>query len=278
MRSTIKNLVPRRLRPAARKVYYLPADALDSLLGRRDPLVPPRGIANVGGGDFREIGERHLRYFVSLADLKRSERILDVGCGIGRMAVPLTDYLEEAGSYEGFDIVREEIQWCRQNITPRFPNFRFRVANICNKEYNPTGWYEASEYKFPYENASFDFVFLTSVFTHMLPAEVDNYLSEIARVIKPGGRCFATFFLLNEESMNLMESGASSIDFPHDLGEYRIKDKNTPENAVAYPERAIRDLHEKHHLHIEEPMHYGSWCGRKEFLDYQDTVISHKEN
>ncbi len=81
----------------ARKVFYLPADAANSLLGRRGPLVPPRGLANVGGGDFREIGEGQLRCFVEIGGLKPDDADLDVGCGVGRMAVPLTRYLSGRG-------------------------------------------------------------------------------------------------------------------------------------------------------------------------------------
>lgn len=260
----------------ARKVFYLPADAFDSLLGRRGPLVPPKGLANVGGGDFKEIGESQLRRFVEIGGLQPDDMVLDVGCGVGRMAVPLTRYLSGRGGYRGFDIVLEEVRWCQREISPRFPNFEFRVANVHNKEYNPGGYYEASEYEFPYEGGSFDFVFLTSIFTHLLPAEVDNYLSETSRVLKPGGRCFATFFLLNDESLKLLEAGKSRMSFGYDFGEYRVKEKNTPEAAISFPEKYIRKLHEKHGLKIEVPIHYGSWCGRGKFLDFQDTVISSK--
>lgn len=81
-----------------------------------------------------------------------------------------------------------------KNITPKYPNFNFQLADIYNKMYNPQGKYKASDYKFPYANETFDFVFLTSVFTHLLPQDMERYLSEIARVLKKNGRCFITFF------------------------------------------------------------------------------------
>jgi SAM-dependent methyltransferase len=236
-------LIPSSVKPTARRIYHLPADVLDSVLGRRKPLTPPKGRIFFGGGDFDKIGEEYFRYFVELGDLKPDERVLDVGCGIGRMAVPLTGYLDDQGSYEGFDVFPEGIRWCQENITPTYPNFRFRVADIRNKEYNPGGRFAASEYEFPYEDESFDFVLLTSVFTHLLPDEVENYLSEIRRVLAPGGRCLASFFLLNEESLGSIRSGASTINFRHDFGEYRTKDKDTPEAAIAYPEDYIRSLY-----------------------------------
>ncbi len=57
------------------------------------------------------------------------------------------------------------------------------------------------------------FVLLTSVFTHMLPQDMDNYLSEVARVLKPDGRCLITYFLLNPESLALIDAEESSFNF-----------------------------------------------------------------
>ena len=278
MKSFIAQLIPSSVKPTARRIYHLPADVLDSVLGRRKPLTPPKGRIFFGGGDFDKIGEEYFGYFVELGDLKPDERVLDVGCGIGRMAVPLTGYLDDQGSYEGFDVFPEGVRWCQENITPKYPNFRFRVADIRNKEYNPGGSFAASEYEFPYEDESFDFVLLTSVFTHLLPDEVENYLSEIGRVLAPGGRCLASFFLLNEESLDSIRSGASTINFRHDFGEYRTKDKDTPEAAIAYPEDYIRSLYAERGLAIVEPIHYGSWPSRRDFLSYQDVVVALRED
>ena len=101
---------------------------------------------------------------------------MDVGCGIGRMAVPLINYLTEVGSYDGFDIIKPNINWCMNNITPRFPHFRFQHVDIYNKHYNNTGTLQANTFSFPYPDESFNFVLLTSVFTHMLPVDLRHYL------------------------------------------------------------------------------------------------------
>jgi len=244
-------------------------------LGRRDPLTPPERLLFVGPGDYRKIGEDFFRLFTRFGGLKPHERVLDVGCGIGRMAVPLTRYLKE-GSYEGFDIVAEGIEWCRKNITSRFPNFHFQLADMYNKAYRPDGKYPACEYKFPYEDKSFDFVFLTSVFTHMLPDDMANYFSEIARVLKPGGRSFITYFLQTPESLRFIEAKQSSLDFRFDCGDYLSTNENVHEYHVAYKEEFIREFYEKNGLTIIEPIHYGSWSGRQDHLDYQDIIVAVK--
>lgn len=257
-----------------RSIYYLPLDTLDLLLGRRDKFVPPRGMILSDYGFFKQIGEEFFGYFKDLAELKPNERVLDIGCGIGRMAVPLTKYLDRNGSYEGFDIVADGINWCSKKITPHHPNFNFQLADIFNSKYNPNGKYLASEYKFPYESESFDFIFLTSVFTHMLPDDVDHYFSEIRRVLKNGGRCLITFFLLNEESLQLVNDKKSTLNFKHDFGKYRVIDTHVQEAAICYDEALVLDLFHKYELKIRPPIHYGSWCGRPDFLSYQDIIVA----
>ncbi len=98
------------------------------------------------------------------------------------------------------------IAWCRGKVTSHFSNFCFQVADVSNRNFNPTGCLRPTEYRLPYPDASFDVVHLRSVFTHMGPREVEHYLGEIARVLAPGGRCLATYFLLNRESLAMMQS------------------------------------------------------------------------
>lgn len=276
MKETIKKLVPLKLQPAARRIYNLPMEVADRLAGRTDPLTPPRHLMFVGGGDFKRSGNRFKGFFIEVGGLKPGDRVLDVGCGVGRMAIPLTDYLKAPGSYEGFDVVGEGIRWCRKRITKRFPNFRFEVADLYNKTYNPTGRYRAHEFPFPYADASFDFAILTSVFTHLLPRDTDHYVAELSRVLKPGGRVFATFFLLNGESRERIAAGASSLGFTHEIDGCRIEKQDAPEFAVAYDEREVRELFGRAGFEVREPVHFGKWCGRETFTSYQDILIAER--
>ena len=241
-----------------------------------EELIPPPEMIFVGGGDFREVGEEFLQYFIAFGGLKPNEEVLDVGCGIGRMAIPLTQYLRSEGRYEGFDIVTDGISCCREEITQRYPNFHFQLADLYNKRYSSEGKYAAADYRFPYESESFDFVFLTSVFTHMLPDGMENYPSEIVRLMKRGGRCLITFLLLNDESLELLSAGPAKFVFQHDFGTYRIVRVDIPEAVVGYDEVFVLGLYEKYGLTIEQPIHYGSWWGRSTFLSHQDIIVASK--
>ena len=243
----------------------------------KNGLPPPDDLVNQMGGYFKEIGEKYLSHFKTLGELKPNESFLDVGCGVGRIAVPLVSYLRE-GIYEGFDINADAISWCKENIESNHSNFHFRVVDLYNKHYNKSGKYKASEFKFPYDSESFDFVSLTSVFTHLLPSDMENYFAEIARVLKKDGRCLITYFLINPESLKNIENQNSGFDFKHQMSGVRTVSKTDPEKAIAYDEKQIKKLYEKFNLKIIEPIHYGSWSGKKDSKEGLDIIIAKKIN
>ena len=262
--STVLPAIPRPVRWAMRKAYLLPVDLIDAATGRRRPMVPPRSEMFVGSvEDFESSGELLVQRLTEVAGLRSDSHVLDIGCGIGREAVALTSRLGPRGRYEGLDIVPSGIEWCTKNITPHYPVFRFTLADVSNGEYNPDGAVAPTEYRLPYPDASFDIVVLTSVFTHMLPAENEHYLEEIARVLKPGGRCFATYSLLNEESRRLMAAGASDTRFKHAVGPCAVVDTKVPELAVAYEENYVREVSERFGLSTAGGIYYGTWSGRE---------------
>lgn len=145
--------------------------------------LPPKELRTLVGSpeidDFNLVGSGLVEFFKDHCGLKPYEKVLEPGCGCGRVAQFLTKYLDNKGQYEGFYIVEKSIEWCQENITSKFPNFHFTHSDIQNTLYNPTG---KIKYRFPYPDRSFDFVFLPSVFTHMLPEDMEHYFSEIARV------------------------------------------------------------------------------------------------
>lgn len=269
----ISPFVPGALRGPVRHVRNFIRYEFGVRIMHRDPFLPPPALHPVGDGNYRTIGEEFFGYFTTLAGLTPTDRVLDIGCGTGRMALPLTRYLD-GGTYDGFDIVKPAIDWCRHVYTRRNPHFHFHHADIHSELYNRRGKQRADQYQIPFHNETFDFVFLTSVFTHMLPDAIENYLAEIRRVMKPQGRCLATFFLITPESLRLMNSGAADIEFfRHDDG-YYAADLKSLENAVAYTEPVVREFYKQHGLQIAEPIRYGSWCGRQDGLSFQDMVIA----
>jgi SAM-dependent methyltransferase len=241
-------------------------------------LVPPLELIQQVGGkaeaDYRAVGQEFFDIFVRYGGIRPTDRVLDVGCGCGRMAWALTRFLT-SGSFEGFDITPEAIEWCQRNITSQFPYFKFQLADLYNAAYNPHAEVQARDYRFPYPNSSFDFTFLTSVFTHMLPQDLEHYAREIARTLKPRGRAVITFFILNNESERLLKESHGRLSFQHSYagGQVRVQDPSNPEAAIAYPEVTVRKLLGQSGMRLLEPIYFGSWSGRAATVTYQDVTI-----
>jgi len=263
--------LPRPFYRPVRRALFWPLDLVRSLRGR-DPLVPPRGLQAVGPGDFESDGRDFLRLFRDVGGLRPSDRVLDVGCGVGRMAVPLTGFLDEAGSYDGFDVSPADVNWCRRAISSRFPKFRFVHADVANSEYNPGGRVPPRAFVFPYRDRAFDFVLATSVFTHLLPEAAERYLGEIGRVLDSGRRFFCTAFLLDETAGAAIAAGRTAYRFESVVDGAYVQDPLSPESAVAYDARNFRRMLERAGLEVRA-QERGTWCGGGP-SSFQDVIVA----
>lgn len=265
------------LRLLARRLYYLPIDVWEKVTGKRPPLSPPRGMIYVGSGDFAQQGQLLLDQLIRLGRLQPHEQVLDIGSGIGRVAAPLTTYLNREGGYEGFDIVKSGVAWCNKHISCKYPNFRFLHIDLKNDLYNLSTEQQAQAFVFPYDDRRFDLCFLFSVFTHMMPEDVAAYLHQIARVLKPGGRCLATFFVLNNESKHGMLQ-YNGLKFVHDYGHYALIDPDVKEANIAFEQSWLADVIDEAGLMVAANWP-GYWPGRdkQQCEGFQDTLLLQKK-
>lgn len=240
----------------------------------RGGAIAPGYGGLIGEGDFEEVGEEFLGHFQELGGLSPTARVLDIGCGLGRMAAPLSGFLS-GGSYHGFDVVRPAIESCRRRFAA-FPDFHFDHVDVYNGKYNPQGRISPSEFRFPYTDASFDFAFAASVFTHMLPEDIERYLRESSRVLRPGGRLLATWFVMTSEAAVGVDDERSDVDFRvHEDGVWKA-DPREVEAAIAFAPATVRELYDASGLELEEPIRYGRWSGSVEGLSYQDLVVARR--
>jgi SAM-dependent methyltransferase len=132
---------------------------------------------------------------VAECGLTALSRVLDVGCGPGRLAIGIASRLGAVAEYRGLDVHLPSIRWCTRHVARLNPAFRFQHLDVKNARYNPDGTVAADGARLPLPDAHFDVVYLYSVFSHMLADDVRGYLGELRRVTSPGGRLFLTGFL-----------------------------------------------------------------------------------
>ncbi len=125
------------------------------------------------GGQFEAMGiiERELLRFYGLDP---DHYLIDVGCGAGRLAKPLSAYLR--GPYLGTEIVAELRDYGR-DLAAR-PDWRFELVEGLT---------------IPEEPDRADMICFFSVFTHLLHEQTYMYLEEAKRVVKPGGKIVFSF-------------------------------------------------------------------------------------
>lgn len=125
------------------------------------------------GGEFDAFGilERETLIYHGL---RKNDYLIDVGCGSGRLAKPLAEYL--AGKYLGIDVVPDLVAYARE-LVPR-PDWRFEIARGLT---------------IPEDDAEADMVCFFSVLTHLLHEESFVYLREAKRVLRLGGKIVFSF-------------------------------------------------------------------------------------
>lgn len=150
---------------------YLPAAGRDLFLPLYDPMVKLLG------------GDRARRALIEQAALLPGQRVLDVGCGTGTLAVMLKR-LHPGVEVTGIDpdlraLARAKRKAERSGLSIRFDR----------------GFSD----ELPYLDASFDRVISSLMFHHLeTETEKENSLREIRRVLRPGG------------SLHLMDFGGSN--------------------------------------------------------------------
>jgi len=243
-------------------------DLGELLRGDREPDLPPHRLRFVGAGEFRAAGLELASLLVDCGRLAPSDRVLDLGCGVGRVAIPLGEIVRPPGSYEGLDPVASAIRWCRRRISSRHPHFRFRRLDVFNALYNRRGA-PATDVTLPFEDESFTFAFAISLFTHLGATETNHYLAELMRVCRPGARLLATFFVLEE--------GDPSRDIAFALrrdGDW-TSSAECPAEAIAFERDALESLLEANGWVVAR-FEKGRWAGRPEAPCYQDVVVAER--
>jgi len=245
----------------------------------------PLDLMYMTGGGYEtwdEISMGHREQLQKYCAINPAHNVLEVGCGVGRDAILLTEQLSDDGSYTGVDIIKPSIEWCQGNIASRYTNFSFHYLDIHSQIHNPEGSVKTTEVRLPAEDGSIDRIILHSVFTHMFEDDIVHYLHEFARVLKPGGKVFASFFILDEEALVLLEqekqkdpdSVFEGLDFKYEYGDgCYVQDLEQPEGAVAFTQEAFEWILKKGNMKLACPVGKGFWCGREGVTDGQDITI-----
>ncbi|HSB01921.1 MAG TPA: methyltransferase domain-containing protein [Anaerolineales bacterium] len=143
--------------------------------------------------------ERTLRQRIAgLIHYQPGEKVLDVGCGTGSLALVAKEHVGDAGSVHGIDPAPRQIARARAKAARRGLSADFRLGVI---------------ERLPFPDETFDLVQSTFAIDHV-PADLQRQgLKEIARVLKPGGRLFILITgSVQDLAMFMKEAGFSQVE------------------------------------------------------------------
>jgi SAM-dependent methyltransferase len=217
-------------------------------------LPPPDESLHAVGPDPRGARGLEQRILLEHWGLTPKSHVLEIGCGIGRLAYELATYLDADGSYAGFDISAPAVGWLKEHYEPRLANFRFDLIDAANPNYQLDGA-TGADVRFPYADGEFDFACSFGVFMHMKLGDIENYLRELARVLQPDCRGAMTFMVINERDEKPRFAGRDFVAIGD--GVY-TRWPERKRRSLAYDEALIRAAIDGAGLRIVEAVE-GKW-------------------
>jgi len=248
----------RKFVPSVAKISYNPVlkflldacDIVPNLLIRDFRHLPPNhlrvriGVSNnvIGNQPWYYTGALSFwLYCFSRGWVTMDSTIVDIGCGCGKFAYHFRDYefngSRFSGKYIGIDIDPEPLAWCRNHFDSE--RFEFHLSSHASKVYAGTGAGEA--YTLPIGSGTVNFVFSSSLFTHLLEPELVNYMAESHRVLAPGGIMAMNCFLMDYPPPTF----GGRHTFAHKMGNAFVESVRLPEAAVAFESKFLLDLADK---------------------------------
>ncbi len=252
----VRKLIPSTVLVARNPLFSAASCVVDATYGRYAEwrtgvkMPPLRYIVRTGVGNnilfphlyYATAGHKVWQYFFSEGLASLESNIVDIGCGCGKSAAALRDFryadVEFSGHYYGFDIDEALVSWCSSHFPPE--RFTFSLVNGKSTVYPASGKPQAERSLALCQDNSIDLVFSQSLFSHLLEEDLEHYVRESFRVLKPGGAMCMTFFCLEDlEALGLL---GNRWNFRHKIGRSYVENAAFPEAAVAYERDVIINL------------------------------------
>jgi SAM-dependent methyltransferase len=236
----------------------------------------------VGGSDPEAVGDACFGILNRYISITPASRLLDFGCGIGRVLLSVLKHRPGVGQLTGFDIMPQVIEFGTHHIGSTFPNTSFELIKGNNDHYDQfiaagdASVAKSREQLLATYGSTFSGAYAFSVFTHVEMADFRALLALLVKLIEPGGELLFTAFLLTPYSRQAI--GKRTALFPFGETAYEA------DGAIFIGNRADRMGFIAFDLALVEQMvfdaglvithvEHGSWTGARFSASLQDVIV-----
>lgn len=236
----------------------------------------------VGGSDPELVGDACERVLRRYLHINPFSRLLDFGCGVGRVTLALLKHHPDVGHVTGFDIVPSVVEFCKSHIASSFANTSFELIGGSNDHYDQ--FIEAADRAVAKSHAQllaqyagqFSGIFAFSVFTHVELADLRALLKLLSELVQPGGQVLITAFVLTPTTRKAIRDRTALLPFadadPTAEGDIFVADHTDRLAFIAFDYALIEQAAFDAGLVIHQ-VEYGSWAGTIPSPNLQDTLV-----
>jgi SAM-dependent methyltransferase len=236
----------------------------------------------VGGLDPELIGDACLSVLELYLDINSTSRLLDFGCGIGRVLLSILKHKLEVGRIAGFDILPQVISFCNDHIARAFPQATFELIEGRNAHYDR--YIAAAGAIAPKSHAllqreygsAFTGAYAFSVFTHVEMADFRSLLGLLSGLLQPGGTLFFTAFLLTPLSRQSIQQRTTWFPLAETAaeadGDILIGNVADRLSFIAFDQALVERMVSDAGLEITH-VERGFWAGANSTPSMQDVVV-----
>lgn len=185
--------------------------------------------------------------------IKEGDKILDFGCGTGRIIKNLQNKVDIVG----IDICRRYYDICLNN------KLNVDYVDLFHDEYNPDGKISIHDFKLPYQNKSFDKVLSFYVFNHLYDRYFTQSLVECLRVLKNNGMITMSCMIINDTREQILKVDGSCKYYQ--IGEWWFSNEHRQNLNVGVLEKLLRRIVMLNGGQIIEPIRYCNWSGASKY-------------
>lgn len=175
-------------------------------IGENAPLARRVTVGEASEQELEQSAEATLKELRDTVGILETDKVLEVGCGIGRMGRAMA---RSCGHWTGSDVA-----------APMLAIAAERLRDLSNVDLIATSGYDLDVF----EDAVFDLIYCTAVFMHLEMWDRFRYIADARRVLKPNGRLYV-------DNIDLCSQWGWSVfasHWEHVLPSHRRVDANKP--------------------------------------------------